>query len=45
MAEAPSYKTIKKLKIRAFKGQPLTFAERNLILMYDKNIERQSEED
>lgn len=45
MAKTPDYKVIKKLKIRDFKGQTLTFAERNLIKMYDKNIERQAEED
>lgn len=38
MADTPDYKTIKKLKIKAFKGHKLTFAERNLILMYDKRI-------
>jgi len=45
MAEAPDYKTIKKLKIKAFKGGKLNFAERNLILMYDRNIAKQAEEE
>jgi len=45
MAEVPTYKTIKKLKIKAFKGVKLTFAQRNLILMYDRNIEKQAKEE
>ena len=42
MADSPDYKTIKKLKIKAFKGHKLTLAERNLLLMYDKNIEKET---
>ena len=42
MADSPDYKTIKKLKIKAFKGGKLTFAERNVIKMYDKNIEKET---
>ena len=38
----PDYKVVKKLKIKAIKGGKLTFAERNIINMYDKGIAKQN---
>lgn len=38
----PDYKVVKKLKIKEFKGTKLTFAERNIIRMYDRGIAKQN---
>ena len=38
----PDYKIVKKLKIKAFKGSKLTFAERNIVKMYDKEVAKEN---
>jgi len=42
MTEQEEYKKVKKLKIRAYKGQKLSFQERNFIRIYDKKIVKQN---
>lgn len=42
MTTEEEYKKIKKLKIKAAKGNKLTFAEKNIIKMYDKKFAKQT---